>query len=101
MGAAVGTATEVDGLLVVVEGVVVAAVVDEGLGEVETPTLVTPGVLDVEVVERELLERVVDNETEALELTAPLGVRYQFAWGSPRHSPAVTPFQPFCLMRLK
>ena len=29
----------------------------------------------------------------------PLGVRYQFATGSWRHSPAVTPVQPLALMR--
>lgn len=27
--------------------------------------------------------------------------RYQFAFGSPRHSPTVTPLQPFALMRSK
>lgn len=29
------------------------------------------------------------------------GVRYQFACGSCRHSPTVTPFQPFCLIKSK
>ncbi len=28
------------------------------------------------------------------------GVRYQFSLGSPKHSPTVTPFQPFALMAL-
>lgn len=31
----------------------------------------------------------------------PPGRRYQLATGSCRHSPAVTPLHPFCLMRLK
>lgn len=28
-----------------------------------------------------------------------VGVRYQLASGSPRHSPMVTPFQPFCTIK--
>ena len=38
---------------------------------------------------------------EAGGIAPPAGVRYQFATGSWRHSPAVTPVQPLALMRSK
>ena len=54
------------------------------------------------MVEAGLLVIVVEEEEEEefRGLEDPLsGVLYQFATGSLRHSPAVTPFQPFALMR--
>lgn len=76
VGSAVGTETEVEGLVLVEDDVV-----DVG---------------EVVVVERE-----VEREIGVLVLEPAAGVRYQFAGASPRHSPAVTPFQPFALMRPK
>ncbi len=88
VGAAVGTVAEVEGMLTVEEVFVDVADV----------------VMDVEVdnlVEDTVVEREVEVEMGVLVLEPAAGVRYQFAGGSPRHSPAVTPFQPFCWMRPK
>ncbi len=76
VGIAVGTETEVEGLM---------------LGEEEV----------VEVLAVVVVEREVEREIGVLVLAAAPGVRYQFAGASPRHSPAVTPFQPFAWMRPK
>ena len=51
-------------------------------------------VFEVEVV-------VLDVVEVEVVMVPPPGTRYQFAWGSLRHSPAVTPFQPLDWIRLK
>ena len=81
VGAVVGTAIEVDGVLeVLVTGGVVVAGLLVVVGVVIGLLLVEVGALDDVAV-------------------LPAGVRYQFSCGSPRHSPAVTPFQPLAWMR--
>ena len=103
MGVAVGTATEVEDLLLVVEVEVVVGV--EGV-ELPWTVEVVEGVVEtctvevrvVDVPPMTVVERAVEREIGVLELElepAP-GVRYQLVSASPRHSPAVTPFQPFC-----
>ena len=52
-------------------------------------------VLEVEVVVLDVVEEV------EVVMVPPPGTRYQFAWGSLRHSPAVTPFQPLDWIRPK
>ena len=72
---------DVEGLVLVWIGEVLVAGGEVVMGIVEVTGLL---LVDVGVLE----------EVAVL----PAGVRYQFAWGSPRHSPAVTPFQPLAWM---
>ena len=51
------------------------------------------------VVEAGLLVEEEEEEEEDCLVDPLSGVLYQFATGSLRHSPAVTPFQPFALMK--
>ena len=61
------------------------------------------GVLVVEAPPTTVVEREVERDVGVLVLVLelPLGVRYQLTSGSPRHSPTVTPFQPFCWIKPK
>ena len=59
-------------------------------------------VLEVVVFEVEVVEEVFEvlDVVEEVVVVVPPGTRYQFASGSLRHSPAVTPFQPLDWIRL-
>lgn len=78
-----------------------------GLMEMEVEVVFEVVVLEVEVVDVVfevlvvLVVLVLVFELVALVVDAPPGTRYQFAWGSLRHSPAVTPFQPLDWIRPK
>ena len=93
---AVGTAIDVEDLVLGEGNTGAGKGEDVVVGSVEVPGGVE--VLWVVVVEREVERELGVLE---LELELPPGVRYQFTSGSPRHSPAVTPFQPFAWMRPK
>lgn len=106
-----GTAIEVDGMVDVVRGVVdvVGITVDVArlvvVGGAEPDELLVTLVLLVVVSDAELawllVALVLDANVLVVGVDIPNGVRYQLAWGSPRHSPAVTPFHPFDLIRSK
>ena len=74
-----------------------------GLMEMEVLVLEVEVVFEVVVLEVEVLEVevLVLEVVEVLVVVPPPGTRYQFAWGSLRHSPAVTPFQPLDWIRPK
>lgn len=87
----------VDGLLV---GLLVVLPVPDavvGLLVVDVVVSLVVGEVVVDVV-LEVVDEVVDDEV----VVDPLpGVRYQLSGASPRHSPAVTPFQPLALIASK
>ena len=86
---------------VVVEVLLVVLVLDVIVDVLE----VVEVVLEVVEVILEVVEVVLDVVEDVLLVVVgwvdATGVRYQLAGASPRHSPAVTPFQPLLLIKSK